>query len=1058
MTKKTTRFCGALTASLLLAAPASSERLIVRSYGVTDGLASDRVGCVVPDQDGFLWLCTNAGLSRVSGSRFVSFGTAAGLPDPAVNHFLQRSSGERWVATNGGGVARLEVGPADASGHVFTSFPVGTTPRSMRVNLLFETKEGILLAGTDGGLFRARSGDQEPRFEPVLLDLHGFPDSGLQVWAMAEDEEGRLWVGSSAGLVHLDDWRVRRHVPVAFAQGTDHVFAVFPDGEGRLWLGHDGGLVVWRPGVRGEGGEGEGPLAGGGGIGAGAGSCVVPGAPGLPLEARLPAAPGEACRWAVGGPEPGLSTVRSFEPTADGWIWIASLAGLVAFDGTRFRSFDTAHGLPTGTLLSVTADAAGDLWLGSFTGVHRVHRRGFSHFTTRDGLVDPMLRTILSGPDGEVYVVSATNVIHRFDGEGWAAVRPALPAFAGEVGRSTYGAALLDRTGAWWVGTGGGLLRFPSVPRLEGLAGLQPAAHYTTEHGLAGDDIWHLYEDARGDIWIATRVPGPEPLTRWDRGTGGFHRYGSARGLPAERAVRAFVEDPAGRLWVSLWDGGIARLDGDRFRYFAPHEDVPGGHLYQLLFDARGWLWVAGRETFFSRNPGAPDPTFEAFRTTDGQTISTLGLALDDEGWLYAGTSLGLVRLAAPEGYVQQLGSGAPFTGYLPPFHRDRVGGLWFLTQDGVLRYEPQAEERRGPPVVRVEGVRLAGVPLPMPPLGTTEVGPLALGSGQRQVQIDFFATAVDLDENLLFQVRLDPVDEGWSAPTPHTTALYAGLGAGRYRFRVRAVTADGRVSAEPAVVAFVLPPPVWARGWFLGALAVLLIALLATAHRIRVTRLLEMERLRTRIAADLHDDLGASLARVSLLTEATRRKLEESPQAAEEMLREIGETSRELVATAGDIAFSIDPGRGGLDELGARLRRFTEELLADTGIRWELTLTGHAGGVLLSSRQRRHTLAIVKEALHNAVRHGRPGRIDVRLEAREGMLRARIEDDGRGLDAGRALDGGHRAGGPPHEGQGLRNMRARAAELGGRFDVASRPAGGTRVLLEFPLEPSPAR
>lgn len=86
---------------------------------------------------------------------------------------------------------------------MFTVFDVGTTPRSMRVNVLFETRDGALLAGTDGGLFRAPVPEPEPRFELVPLELPGVPDGGLQIWAAAEDGVGRTWIGTSAGLVLL---------------------------------------------------------------------------------------------------------------------------------------------------------------------------------------------------------------------------------------------------------------------------------------------------------------------------------------------------------------------------------------------------------------------------------------------------------------------------------------------------------------------------------------------------------------------------------------------------------------------------------------------------------------------------------------------------------------------------------------------------------------------------------------------------------------------------------------------------------------------------------------
>lgn len=1026
-------FANALAAVLVSAAPLGAQRHIVQTYTVSDGLPSNHMQCLVSDRDGFLWICTRNGLARFDGSRFVTYGTEDGLPDPSVNNFLHARSGVRWAATNGGGIARLEAEMPDPEGRVFTAFPVGGSPRSMRVNVLFETRDGTLLAGTDGGLFRAREADLEPRFEPIPLDLPGFPDDGLQIWSIAEDGAGRTWVGTSRGLVLLGEPERPVHIPVAPIQDADHVWAIAPDPAGRLWLGHETGLVVWvRPA---EHADVRGSVAGL--LTEGATPCVTP-TSASGSRPRLPDGAGAACRWRPGGGPQRRSQVRGLLRTPDGRLWMATAAGLFAFDGERLHRFPATL---NGGYSQVAMDRGGDLWIGSVRGAHRVQRRGFTRFTTDDGLVGG-LRTFFRGPDGHFYGVSARSIIHRLDGERWTAVRPQLPAQAGVAGRSVYGAALLDRSGAWWVGTGAGLLRFPAVERLEDLAHADPLARYTTADGLAGDDIWRLFEDARGDVWIATRVPGPEPLTRWERSSGRFHRYGAAQGLPPARAVNAFAEDRSGALWVSIWGGGLARFDGRDFRFFAPGTAVPVGPRSQILVDRRGWLWVGGRQVVYSTDPEAADPRFRTYRTAEGHPVQGGALGEDRSGWIYAGSPSGLVRFHPRDGHLQRLG----FSDINGPLHRDDDGTLWVRYQRGVLRYEPRYERDGDPPLVRIGGVSVADVPLPVPAMGATRLAPVRPAAG-RQIRIEYFGLGFGAHEPLRFQVRLEGTDDEWSGPISERTVLYAGLGPGRYRFQVRAVGATGAATPEPATVAFTVPPPVWRRGWFLAAVILALASLLVGAHRLRVRRLLELERVRTRIAADLHDDLGASLARVSLLAEAIRRKLRESPDAAERMLREIGETSRSLVSAAGDIAFSIDPGRGGLEALAARVRRFAEELLAGTDLEWRFKIEGETESVVLSSDQRRHLLAILKEALHNAVRHGRPGRLTLTLAVRGDVLEVDLVDDGRGF-APDHPGGGGTAGG----GHGLRNLRRRAGELSAALEIDSRPGAGTRLSLVVPL------
>ena len=146
-----------------------AERLPIKAYTAADGLAHDRVTCVVSDSRGFLWFCTAQGLSRFDGHRFSTDVVPRVLPDAGINDFLETSRGVYWVATNGGGVQRINrsVHPnlahsgggqrggqvETANGSRFTDFSVGDVPETNRVNVLYEDRGGRLWAGTDGGLF-----------------------------------------------------------------------------------------------------------------------------------------------------------------------------------------------------------------------------------------------------------------------------------------------------------------------------------------------------------------------------------------------------------------------------------------------------------------------------------------------------------------------------------------------------------------------------------------------------------------------------------------------------------------------------------------------------------------------------------------------------------------------------------------------------------------------------------------------------------------------------------------------------------------------------------------
>src|SRR5262249_48072298 len=174
--------------------------------------------------------------------------------------------------------------------------------------------------------------------------------------------------------------------------------------------------------------------------------------------------------------------------------------------------------------------------------------------------------------------------------------------------------------------------------------------------------------------------------------------------------------------------------------------------------------------------------------------------------------------------------------------------------------------------------------------LGETEVTPLELGPGQNQVSIEFVGLEFDPGEVLQYQYKLEGADGDWSAPAEQRIVNYPGLGPGSYRFLVRAVTSEGVMSAQPAAVRFTILPPFWRRWWFVTLVAMLAGLLVYAAHRYRVGRLVELERVRTRIATDLHDDIGSSLSRMAILVEVAKRRMGSSTKESATILSDIAD------------------------------------------------------------------------------------------------------------------------------------------------------------------------
>jgi hypothetical protein len=198
---------------------------------------------------------------------------------------------------------------------------------------------------------------------------------------------------------------------------------------------------------------------------------------------------------------------------------------------------------------------------------------------------------------------------------------------------------------------------------------------------------------------------------------------------------------------------------------------------------------------------------------------------------------------------------------------RDRAGTLWFQGDSGLSQLQPD-EAPLHPSAVLIRTLRIAGVAFTLSDLGESTVSIPRLKPGQNNVEIGYSGLNFAPGETLHYQYVLKGADKDWSEPSLERSINYANLAAGHYRFLVRNADSDSSDGALAASVVFTIDPPLWRRWWFLALLAAAIISAGTALYRLRVGQLLELERVRTRIATDLHDDIGSNLSQIAILSE----------------------------------------------------------------------------------------------------------------------------------------------------------------------------------------------
>jgi len=990
-----------------VAAPAAAERLAVHALTAADGLAGDWITTVYRDSRGFLWVGTATGLSRFDGSVFVSYSTRDGLPDSNVRSVFEDHSGAIWVGTDGGLVRMLPT--RDAAGRMFEPFAL---PGARGVNAIVEDRTRALWVAAGERLFRLEGDDAAGRrFAAVDAPLHWLPTWIHGVDALAAGADGSLWVGTSVELLRRAPdgrWVTYTAPPLADPEHpTSAVEALLVDGNGTLWV------------------AGRGVVA-------------------ITLEQQEAMQPGSAAvgRAFAGVPAAGWGSLAA---GGDGTVWGATLGSLYAFRAAGPVRVGRDAGLLVDSVTCVGEDSMGNLWLGTDSlGLMRVDAAGFTSITTADGLLSASIAAVAPDGGGGVFLVGypACTSIHHVTGGAVEAARWRLPADIRYLGWGSNQVTLRDSRGEWWVPTGDALLRFPAAARFADLGTRDPIARYDARNGMGDNEAFRLFEDSRGDLWLGVFRVG---LVRWERSTGTFHQLSDRIGVgQAGWAATAFAEDATGAVWVGLPTGGVARFRGDRCDLFPAGSDLPRGVVAALLVDHTGMLWVGNMNSGLLRtdDPAAARPVWRRFTSADGLASDGVMCLVEDRyGRIYVGTRRGVDRLDPTGGVTAHFDTANGLVNNnLVAACRDDAGDLWFATSAGVSRLRPTQAAPPAPPRLAIVEVRSGGLTLPVPELGAVAVGPWRLPVGAGNLEVAYAGINFVPGQQLRFQYTLG--GELWSPAVAERRLHLAGLSSGSYHLRLRAVRSDG-VASDIATVAFSIPPPVWRRWWFLAGVASLVAAALVAAYRARVRRITEMSRVRSRIASDLHDELGLSLSRIAVLSEVAGRK--SGPAAAGE-LADIGTTARELAAASSDMAWSLDPRRDDLASLLARLRRLAEDVFSGAGVRWSFVAPGAMERVPLGAEQRRHVFLVLKEAINNAARHAGATNVRLELALADGRLRATLADDGRGFAAPEPGAAGSATG------QGLASMARRAAELGGTLAVESRPGGGTTVRLEVPL------
>lgn len=957
---------------------------------------------------GLVWLLGAAVLVRAdtaanAGGWIVeSWLTDAGLPHNAVTALLQTKEGYLWIGTSNG-LARFD-------GIRFTSYRAfdGAELRSNRILHLHEDRAGGVWIGTErGGLSGYRSGQF---FGTTVEDL-----AGDTVFCISGDANTNLWVGTPSGLNRFSarQWTAffqndglpedavtaicqPRNAPVIFATSgglcrfvgnrivgwqtanwprmAGEVSCLHEDAAGQLWLAGEQG--VWR----------------------------------FPSSAlRAGALPAQIHR----------GRVLSLSEGRRGEIWFGTAEG----DLVRVATNAPAGGgrvvwhFPS-PVTALREDAEGNFWVGTAAdGLHRLKPRQLRCLPFAENQEGPAAPCLFESPGGQLeWITPAGTRLQYRDGEFVPRERLALP--AGVVVRT----ACVTTNGDLWIGTAG-----DGLFRQRGDAVVQ----FTERAGLSGNTVEVVWPDALGGVWIGTRNGGLNSITR-----GVIHRVNTPWGFTGNYAS-CLAEATNGDLWIGTTGDGLFQFRAGRFVTDGWATNLPSGNVRSLCAAVDGVIWVGtsrglcrlkdGAISAYAGKTGLPnDPVWQLRRDRQGNLWIGYGGAIlrvrEEQLNAYAEG-----RIATLDAVAYGREDGLPNLQCLPAADSLRGhGGVWFATSRGlVVPVEPELAWNPLPPPVSLEQVLIENEAVPV-------TRTIAVPPGKESVQFRYAALSFTAPGKVAFRYRLEGYDREWSENTPNRTARYPRLPAGRYTFQVLARNNDGVWNEQGAMIAVHVQPFWWETSWFLGGLIAAGIAAAGGLYRLRQSRRRELERLRVRIASDLHDDLGSSLWSITLLS----RLVAQSPRLGAEERQDVNEINRIAIQTSNsirDIIWLINPAFDSLQDLLLRTKDFAA--IALRGVEYNLRTEGIDLAHKLPLEFRQNLFLLFKEALTNIAKHAQATAVEIEVKEHAPGWQFTIRDNGVGFDPT-----------APVSGNGLRNLRTRAEKIHATFAIQSRSGHGTLI------------
>ncbi|WP_159039973.1 ligand-binding sensor domain-containing protein [Christiangramia fulva] len=697
--------------------------------------------------------------------------------------------------------------------------------------------------------------------------------------------------------------------------------------------------------------------------------------------------------------------------------------------------------LSSNYILCIFEDSEGAIWIGTEGGGINYFDKSFRdfHFLDVQNLSKEIslyqTRAITKDKDNNLWLAADGNLIKQIDEYSFQRIK--VDSLFKTENKLRINALRADKQGNIWMGTHG--------------RGIAVINSKTNEKKVFDDEeekkkiIWCLLEGSQDNLWAGSQSSGLISLNKSSGEVKEFSPHGADNS-----AVKSITRINDSLIAVGFDPGGI-QLFSEKDLEFQELSKTVNRELKNVvintLYYLNNWLWIgtSGKGLYaINLNTGK----FINFGKKSGLTTNIInGIVEENSRKLWISTNEGLLRLTyekvGDKINIEEIQQFHPANGLqgkefiAGSYYKDTEGTIYFGGINGLNFFTPDNFKYKPEEIdVRINEVLVDNIPIKRD-TNTVYLKNIQLSYNQNSLALTYSAPNYLFSDNFNYQYMLEGYDKNWINSGSRNFTSYTNLPPGDYKFKVRLNNVIHKF-APVSTMGIHIDTPFWRTWWFIFLIITLIILVIYSVYRYRLNRWMEMQKVKDKISADLHDDLGSRLTSINLLSAIYRNQKESVTKVLEDIEKEVRASSEAL----DEIVWNIRLTDESVEEIIAKIIRYAGEFLESADISYKIIKNENFSSVNLKMHKRRELFLISKEIINNIVRHSNAQNVTIEIRKIGNSIRLIYHDDGRGFDPQQIT---HR--------NGLVNLKKRIKNWKGQLEITSEINKGTTISISLPVD-----